>query len=57
MDSVGDAVGNNMTTSGNSTETSLCSLEKKPETTQECGASSTKTEDAKPTQDVTSEVN
>ena len=54
---MGDVVGNNMTTSGNSTETSLCSLEKKPEATQECGASSTKTEDAKPTQDLTSEVN
>ena len=49
-------MGENVTDSGNATETSLCSIEKKPEATQECGASSTEEGDPKPTEESTAEV-
>ena len=49
-------MGGNMTDSGNGTETSLCSMEKKPDATQECGASLTEEGDPKPTEESTAEV-
>ena len=56
MESPNGAMGHNMTESNNATETSLCVLEKRPETTQECGASEKEEDDAQPTEEVTSEV-
>ena len=49
-------MGVNMTDSGNATDISLCSMEKKPEATQECGASSKEEGDTKPTEESTAEV-
>ena len=49
-------MGDNVTDSGNTTDTSLCSIEKKPEITQECGATSKEEGDAKPTEETNSEV-
>ena len=56
MESAGGAMGDNVTNSGNTTDTSLCSIEKKPEITQECGAASKEEGDAKPTEEKNSEV-
>ena len=56
VEAANGAMGDNMTDSGNATETSLCSTEKKPEATQECGASSTEEGDPKPTEESTAEV-
>ena len=56
MESASAAMGANMTDTGNTTETSLCSIEKKPETSQECGATLKEEGDVKPTEDTNSEV-
>ena len=37
-------------------ETSLCAMDKKPEITQECGASAKEEEDAEPTEEKAEEV-
>ena len=56
MESTDGAMGDNATDTGNSTETSLCSMDKKPEITQECGASAKEEEDAEPTEEKAEEV-
>ena len=49
-------MGDNATDTGNSTETSLCAMDKKPEITQECGASAEEEGDAEPTEEKAEEV-
>ena len=56
MESTDGAMGDNATDTGNSTETSLCAMDKKPEITQECGASAKEEEDAEPTEEKAEEV-
>ena len=50
-------MGNNVTETSNTTESFLCSKEKKPEVTQACGANSGEEGTESPAEETTSEVN